>query len=369
MHTIDRPLLLTTLTLVLLGFFIFSSASLGLLARSEGARFSSVALNQLILGVGGGCIALLVASRVPYNLYRRFAPHFFVVALIVTFLVFVPGLGFSTKGATRWIDLLGFSFQPSEFLKVASVFLLASYYATHHRTVHTLKWGFAPLLIGLMLVAVPMLLQPDTGTFITIASALVGIFVAAGGRLSHLLILVLIGCLGLGVLALARPYVMDRITTFLDPTVDPLGAGYQINQSLIAVGSGGWFGRGYGQSVQKFNYLPEPTGDSIFSVAAEELGFVGGVAVILLVLFFGYRVLHVATRARDRFGGLVTLGIAILIVSQSFMNIGAMLGVVPLTGVPLIFISHGGTALFFALASVGIVLNVSRYSRPSLGLP
>ncbi len=365
MRTIDRPLLISTLALVVVGFFIFSSASLGLLARSEGARFSSVAISQLVLGVGGGCVALFVFSRIPYTLYRRFSPHLFIIAFILTFLVFVPGIGFSAKGAARWLHVFGLSFQPSEFLKLASVFLLASFYATHYQKVRTFTWGFVPLLAGLALIAIPMLLQPDTGTFIIIGAALVGVFIVAGGRLSHLLILLLITLMGLGGLALARPYVMDRITTFLDPTVDPLGAGYQINQSLIAVGSGGWFGRGYGQSVQKFNYLPEPIGDSIFSVAAEEFGFVGSVAVLLLFLFFGYRVLMVAARARDRFGGLIAVGIAILIVSQSFVNIGAMLGVVPLTGVPLIFMSHGGSALFFSLASVGIVLSVSRATRPA----
>jgi cell division protein FtsW len=153
---------------------------------------------------------------------------------------------------------------------------------------------------------------------------------------------------------------MDRVMTFLQPSADPQGSGYQINQSLIAIGSGHWVGRGFGQSIQKFSYLPEPIGDSIFSVAAEEFGFIGSVCILLLFLFFAFSGLKIAARSPDYFGGLVVVGIVILIVSQSFMNIASMLGVMPLTGEPLLFISHGGSAMLFALAEVAIILNISR---------
>jgi cell division protein FtsW len=185
---------------------------------------------------------------------------------------------------------------------------------------------------------------------------------AAGTRLRHIVILGSVLVAGLVILALARPYLLDRVMTFVNPVEDPTGSGYQIKQSLIAVGSGGVFGRGFGQSVQKFHYLPEPIGDSVFSVAAEEFGFVGSVVIIGLFVFFAIRGLHIAARTPDRFGGLTVVGIVILIVTQSFLNIASMIGLVPLTGEPLVFISHGGTALMFALASVGIVLNISRYA-------
>jgi len=161
--------------------------------------------------------------------------------------------------------------------------------------------------------------------------------------------------------AFSRPYVMDRFTTFMNPENDPLGSGYQIQQSLIAVGSGGAFGRGYGQSIQKFEYLPEPIGDSIFAVYAEEFGFVGSVFLIGLLSFFTFRGFKIATEAEDLFGMLLVVGFMTLIVSQAFLNIGAMLGVAPLAGLPLPFISHGGTALIAVMASMGIVLNVSKY--------
>jgi cell division protein FtsW len=186
--------------------------------------------------------------------------------------------------------------------------------------------------------------------------------VAAGVKFRHLALLALVIGLGLTVVAFARPYVMDRITTFLHPTDDPRGSGYQVKQSLIAVGSGSVFGRGFGQSIQKFSYLPEPIGDSIFSVAAEEFGFLGSVILIGLFIFLAVRGLTIAARAPDRFGALTIVGIVILLTSQSFINIGSMLGLMPLTGEPLVFISHGGTSLLLALASVGVVLNISRYA-------
>jgi cell division protein FtsW len=192
-------------------------------------------------------------------------------------------------------------------------------------------------------------------------SAGVAIAITAGIRVQHIALLGAVLLLGIFILALSRPYLLERVTTFMDPLHDPSGSGYQIKQSLIAIGSGGWFGRGFGQSVQKFSYLPEPTGDSIFSVAAEEFGFAGSVALVGLFVFFALQGLKIASHAPDRFGGLTVIGVVILIITQTFVNIGSMVGLIPLTGEPLTFISHGGTSMLFALAGVGIVLNISRY--------
>jgi cell division protein FtsW len=178
-----------------------------------------------------------------------------------------------------------------------------------------------------------------------------------------MMILAMIGAMGIGVLAIERPYLMSRFTTFLNPGQNSLTSGYQIEQSLIAVGSGGLTGRGFGQSIQKFNFLPEPIGDSIFAVASEEFGFIGAVGIVLLFVFFAFRGLKIAGRVPDNYGRLITVGIVIMIVSQAFVNIGAMVGILPLSGIPLPFISHGGTALFMTLAEIGIVLNVSKSMR------
>jgi cell division protein FtsW len=358
---IDKTFLFTTVVIVIAGFFIFLSASLGLLAR-HGQSFTSAAFTQIFLGLFLGSIALAVLSCIPYRHYRPYALHLLVFVTIVALSVFIPHLGFSYNGARRWIHL-GVSFQPSEFFKIGVIVYFAAYLANHRERLSQLKYGFLPLLGMLALIAVVLLTEPDTGTFLVLVGAVVAMYLAAGAPWRDLLLLILLAAVAFGGLALWRPYVMDRFTTFLDPASDPLGSGYQIQQSLIAVGSGQLIGRGFGQSIQKFNFLPEPTGDSIFSVFAEEFGFVGGDLLIVMYAFMSLRGLRIASRSPDLFGGLLVVGIVILIISQSFINIGAMLGVLPLTGVPLVFISHGGTALFFALAEIGIVLNVSRFVR------
>jgi len=207
------------------------------------------------------------------------------------------------------------------------------------------------------------LLQPDTDTYIVIATSLVAMFVAAGGKWKHIMSLVVVGVLGLTFLAFTRPYVMDRIKTFIDPSSVSQSSGYQIQQSLIAIGSGGLTGRGFGQSIQKFNYLPEPVGDSIFAVAAEEFGLIGMLVLLGLYVFFAMRSLKISLTAENQFGTLLAVGIVTFIVVQSFTNIGSMAGIMPLSGVPLLFVSQGGTALLFVLAESGILLNISRTAR------
>jgi cell division protein FtsW len=361
-NPIDKPFLFTTIALVVLGFFTFSSASLGLLAR-EGARFSQVALTQIVFGILLGGIALIVLSQINYRVFKKYALVLFIISIVLTLLVFVPGLGFTHNGATRWLILGSFSFQPAELLKLGFVLYFATWLSGARQQLGQFKYGLLPLLGLLALVGTILLMQPDTGTFLVIVATAGAMFIAGGGKFRDVALLGGIGVAALGLLAYVRPYIKERILTFLDPSIDPLGLSYQIQQSLIAIGSGGWFGRGYGQSVQKFDYLPEPIGDSIFAVIAEEFGFVGGIVLLTLFLFLAFRGLRIAARSPDLFGGLVVVGIVILITSQSFINVASMVGVLPLTGLPLVFVSHGGSALFMALLEIGIILNVSRYAR------
>lgn len=354
----------TTLILVIGGFLIFMSASLGLLAR-DGASFSSVAVSQFGLGVVGGLIALFIVSAIPYRALRPYAPLIFVSALSATLLVFIPGLGLTLNGATRWIDLGFTTFQPVEFLKIGYIVFLAAWLSG--RKPATLKdplQGLIPFSVITGLVGIILLIQPDTDSLMVIAAAGLAMFFASGATIRDIILIFLVGALALGIVVANRPYVLDRFTTFLNPANDPLGAGYQINQSLIAIGSGGIVGRGFGQSVQKFNYLPEPTSDSIFAVYAEELGFVGTFGLVIAFLTLAFRGLFVAARAPDMFGGLIAVGIVTLIIVQTFLNLGSMLALFPLSGMPLVFISHGGSALFFALIGVGILLSISRYRTP-----
>lgn len=358
--SVDTVLLALIVLMVAGGFLIFSSASLGLMAR-DGASFGSVAFSQFAFGVVGGGIALLLMSNVFYRHWRKYAFYLFILSLIATVAVFIPGLGMTHAGATRWLDLGITTVQPSEFLKIGFVVYLATWLSGVHDRIAHWRYGLLPFIVIVGLVGAVMLPQPDTDTFLIMAFAGMAMFLAAGARWSHIGLIIFTGVILLAIVAVTRPYIMDRFTTFLDPDADPLGSGYQIQQSLIAVGSGGITGRGYGQSIQKFEYLPEPIGDSIFAVYAEEFGFIGSIILILSLVFLTFRGYRIATEASDIFGTLLVVGFMTIIIAQSFLNIGAMIALAPLSGLPLPFISHGGTALLATLASLGIVLNVSKY--------
>lgn len=358
----DPVVFTSVVALVIGGFLIFMSASLGLLVQ-DGARFSDIALSQFLFGIVGGFLALYVTSHIPYRLWRHYGLYLFIAAVIIMLLVFVPGIGLELNGARRWLDLGVTTFQPAELLKIAYVLYLGAWLSQRRAKKKRFLARVAPFSIITAVAAALLLTQPDTGTFLVIAAAGGAMYFASGSKWRDLGVLALAGIIALSGIVFSRDYALSRLKTFIDPAADPLGSSYQIQQSLIAVGSGGAIGRGFGQSVQKFNYLPEPTSDSIFAVFAEEFGFLGSMLLVFGFMVFGLRSLWLAARAPDMYGGLVTVGIAILITAQSFLNIASMLAVFPLTGLPLIFISHGGSALFMSLASVGILLNISRFKR------
>ena len=357
---VDRIFLVVVIILILFGFFIFSSASLGLLAKG-GDKYSNVAFSQTFLGLFLGSLALITTSKINYKLLRKYSFYIFLASLVLTALVFVPHIGFEHGGAKRWLLILGFSFQPSELLKITTIIYLSAWVSGIKDKVGTIKYGLLPLVIVLGAVAGVLLKQPDTDVFVITALAGFAIYFAGGGKWRHIIPILIISLVGIGIIASVRPYVRERITTFINPQANGLTSGYQIQQSLIAIGSGGLTGRGFGQSIQKFNFLPEPIGDSIFAVAGEEFGFLGTLTIVFLFVVFAIRGLIIASRTDDMFGRLLIIGIVILITAQAFLNMGAMLGIFPLTGNPLPFVSHGGTALFFTLAEVGIILNISRY--------
>jgi cell division protein FtsW len=355
---VDRPLLIILILLIASGAIIFFSASLGLLGRGA-ENYQSILLKQYGFGLLGGSAVMYALSRVKYLLLRKHAYLFFIFGVVLTFLVFVPGIGMSHGGATRWIDLGLISFQPSEFLKIGTVIYIAAILASQRRRGTQSHLALVPILGAIGLSALALLLQPDIDTLGVVFIAVIAMYITATGKWFQAFAIGIIGLVALAIMAYLQPYVMSRITTLLNPS-DFQGAGYQIKQSLIAVGSGGLTGRGFGQSVQKYDYLPEPIGDSIFAVYAEETGFIGASFLILLYLAFTLRGLTIASRVSDAFGGLLVVGIVILISAQSFINIAAMIGLLPLSGIPLVFVSHGGTALLIAMAQAGILLNVSR---------
>ncbi|HQU07796.1 MAG: hypothetical protein B7X04_00935 [Parcubacteria group bacterium 21-54-25] len=360
----DRVFLSIVAVLAIGGVAIFSSATLGLLARAD-VNIAHDALTQIVFGLGGGAIAFAFFRMAPLSWFRRMAPWIFGASLFLTLLVFLPGLGSHAYGATRWLNLRVITLQPAEFLKIGAVFFVGWFLAHNANSLADYRRGLLPFL---GIVGVPsfiLLVQPNTSTMLLIGLTAVAMYFAAGAPLRDLLAIVLVGILALSVVVLIRPYVLQRVTTFLDQGANPLGSGYQIQQSLIAIGAGGIFGRGFGESVQKFNYLPEPDGDSIFAVYAEEFGFIGSLVLISLFFALAARGITIAGQAPDRFSGLAALGFSWLLASQAFINMGAMLGIIPLTGLPLPFISHGGTALLVAIAEAGFILNVAAHRRTS----
>ncbi len=354
----DKLLLTATIVLVLVGSIVYVSAAFSLLAKSP-SLFVSAVSSQFALGLMGGSALCYILFRTPTQQIRAWAYIFFGLSLFATCLVFIPGIGVTVNGASRWVSLFGLSFQPSEFLKIGVVLATAAWISSGRDRIEHLK-GLLPVLGILALAGVLLLLQPDTDTFIIIGAASFAMLLAAGmkwriaiGSLATALVL-------LGLLVFMRPYLLERVVSYMNPTADLQGSGYQVHQSLIAIGSGEMSGRGFGQSIQKYGYLPEATTDSIFAVYAEEFGFVGSTMLILIYLIFGLRGLWVAGHAEDKFSALLAVGIVVIIVFQAFFNIASMTGLLPVGGLPLPFMSHGGTALLCTLAMAGLLLNVSR---------
>jgi len=358
----DRMFFMLVLGIVLAGLAIFSSAALGLLAR-ESSSVSKDILLQAGLGLGLGFLSLFAARAIPFSLIKRFAPYIYGATILFTVLVFVPGIGFRSGGATRWINLGFTTVQPAEFLKIGFVLALAWWLAPRARQLANPKKGLIPFVLMLLMPSALLLAQPNTSTTLLIVATGSIMYFSVGAPWRDFGILVLGVILILGAVIFVRPYVLERIKTFIDPSANSLSSGYQIQQSLIAIGSGGLLGRGFGQSVEKFNYLPEPDGDSVFAVFSEEAGFIGALILVALFVALAARGIVIAGDSQDLFGGLVALGFSFIIILQSFINIGAMLGIIPLTGLPLPFISHGGTALMAALIMCGLILNVASHRK------
>lgn len=359
-ENVDKFFLWVVIALLLVGVLFFTSASFGILAKNA-SKFYGVLINQFVLGLLGGLILLYIAQRVPYVYWRKHAFYIFLFAILLTAAVFIPGLGFRHGGAMRWLNLGPISFQPAEFLKIAFVLYFAGWLSWMKSRAQDMRFSIVPLVIMLGIIALVLFRQPDTKSFILMSAAAVAMLVVYGIKWRQLLLFGLILSVGLGILLFFQPYLRERVLTFIDPSRDNLGASYQLQQSLIAIGSGGVVGRGIGQSVQKFSYLPEPQGDSIFAVIGEEVGFIGSVLVIVLYVLFALRGFRIGYHAPDDFARLLVVGLVTLFTAQSFMNIASITGLFPLTGVPLVFISHGGTALAISLGAIGIILNVSKY--------
>ena len=333
--------------------------------KIETAFMSDTAWKQILLTVAG-IILWAVVSQINYLVWKRFSPMLYVIGVFLLLLLFHPAFGKTLNGATGWLDFGSFfpSIQPVEFVKIATILYLARWLEPKVHELKTLDAGFIPFGIIVGVVILLIAAQPDFGGFLVLFPVCLVMFYVAGARLKHLLMVFLVSLMLCVIGITAFKHIRDRFSDFMDPTVDPSNknVGWQIQQSLIAVGSGGFMGRGINKSVQKMGYLPEVERDTIFAAIAEETGFRGTLALILVYLFVCWRGFVIAYYAPDKFARYASLGLSFLILWQAFVNIAVTIKLFPLTGITLPFISAGGSSLLINLFSVGILVNISRYS-------
>ena len=355
----DRLFLLLSAILVIFGLVMLASASSPAGYSKFGDTFYFIK-KQLLFGLLPGLFLFLVLARFNYHLLQKFSWLIYLFSLVILALVFVPGVGLVFNGSHSWIQFFGLSMQPSEFAKLAVIIILAKL-LSESKDLSDWKNNLMPIFVMLMPPVLLIAAQPDIGTLSILVVIIFVMLYLADIPKVYLFILSLVGAACFVALLLIIPNRGQRITTFLHPELDPQGKGYQINQSFLAVGSGGIWGLGLGHSRQKFQYLPEVQADSIFAVIAEEMGLLVVSALVLLIAFLGLRGFKISKGAPDQFGRLLAAGIMVWFVWQSFLNIGTTIGLLPLTGVPLPFISHGGSAMVVLLAGFGIVANISKH--------
>ncbi len=352
-HSSDYIILFCVLFLTAFGLVILSSASsdLGRIKFDDSYYYLK---HQLLYGLGLGIAGFIFGFSFYYRYYQKFAPFFLVACIALLILVFTP-IGFEAGGAARWINVGSFTFQPAEAVKVLFLMYMAAWLLK--------KPNLLSFLFVNGTIAVLLLLQPATSAVLILFASVLIMYFMSGVSLKYITVLVMIAVLGVSLLFLFSGYRRERIIGFLNPEKYSETSGFQLTQALTAIGSGGWWGVGYGQSRIKYSSLPETIGDSIFAVVAEEWGFVGASALIIIFLLLIVEGFWIAKRSGDAFGKLLISGFISLIGIQAFVNMAAISGLIPLTGVPLPLISYGGTALAADLTALGIVLNVSRYAR------
>jgi len=357
---IDYPILITVFLLVVFGLTMLASASSDLGKSRFDDPYYYVS-HQLIYGLSVGIAGFLLGLFIPYRSYKKFSAFLLFITIGALILVFTP-LGVNSGGAERWIALGPITIQPSEILKVTFIMYLAAWLASAKGRRGESFWeGFMPFLAVSGIVALLLILERSTSSVIIIMASGLIVYFISGAKKLYILYTVALGILAVSLLILLTPYRLERVKTFFDPSKDTQGQSYQINQALTTIGSGGVWGVGYGESVAK-RYLPERVGDSIFAIIGEEFGFVGSSALIFAFFFLVFRSYQLAKRVGDKFGKLLLMGFGSVIGVQVFIHIGSNSGLIPLTGVPLPFISYGGTALVAFLTMSGIMLNISKHS-------
>lgn len=358
---LDYQLLLSVLGLIVIGLIVVYDVSVVQAFKDYGDKYFYI--RQQLIWMCLGLLALFFFSKLPYQYLKVIALPFLVLSVVLLLAVFIPGLGISAGGAHRWLRIGPASLQPAEIVKLASIIFFASLFENAVSERYK-KFKIAPFAIILFAIsAIVGVFQKDLGSTIVFFLTSIAMFVIAGGPLSFFAILGPVSLIGFVVFTFSSVYRKQRILAFLDPFSDPQGYSYHIAQVLIALGSGGFFGLGLGQSRQKFEYIPEVTTDSIFAVVGEEFGFIGAILLIILISFLVYRGFKIAENTNDQFGKLLAFGLTFWLGMQTVVNLAAMVSLIPLTGVPLPFISYGGSAILSNLVAVGILLNISKSAK------
>ncbi len=358
--SLGRTIFFVTFGLFVFGLLMLSSASSvkGISSFDDSLYF----LKKQFIGGLIGIIGFLIAAVLPYNIWRQLALLIFIFCLILLVLVFSPA-GLKIGNSSSWINLGFISFQPAELAKIGLIFYLSAWLSSRNKKIETFEEGTVGFIFIVALVGILILFQPDFGTLFIIGSIALGLFFLGGGKFSHFVAMLLVGFfLFLGIISVF-PEKAQRLNTFLNYEKDPLGSGYQIKESLISLGSGGLFGKGFGYSSQKWNFLPEPAGDTIFAIIGEELGFIGALVILGTIMFLGLLCLSVGKKSDDFFAKLCAAGVGIMILVQSIINMGGVLNVFPFTGVTLPLISHGSTSLIVTMFSLGVVVNIAKSQK------
>lgn len=359
-HRPNLGLLVGIMALLLIGTALMSSASVVLAQQVAGDP--NYYFREHLIALAIGLPVAFIGYKIDYKYWRKLAPLMMLGTVVLLALVLIPGIGMYHGGARRWLTW-PITFAPAEIYKLALVLYLAAWFEKRQAEVKSFAYSTVPFLIILAVTAVLIMKQPDTGTFVTVAGVAASMYFVAGASWSHIIGLIGLAVAGFIFLLQTAPYRMQRFMIFLNPTSDASGAGYQINQALLAIGTGGLFGLGFGHSRQKFNYLPEASTDSIFAIAAEELGFFLSAGIILLYIYVAAQGFKVAQKAPDTFSRLVATGITSWIIIQATINIFAMMSLIPLTGVPLPFLSQGSTSTLVLMLASGILLHISKHTE------
>ena len=358
---IDLVLLISVIAISIFGIImIYSSSNIWAEYKFNDA-FKYLKMQGLFLIVG--IVLMIIISKIPYKYYLDKANIILVICFVLLILVLIPGIGKIRNGSRSWFGVGGLGIQPSEFMKLALIIFISKYLHKNERNNISIKKDILPILFITLLTFGLIMLQPDFGTGVIVVMSIIGILFISGLKMKFFIIAGLVGVVGAVVLILIAPYRFERILSFINPWVDPLGTGFQAIQSLFAIGPGGLLGLGLGNSIQKHFYLPEPQTDFIFAIISEEFGFLGVLIVSALFLTIIYRGMKISLNAKDLFSKYLSFGITFSLAFQALLNLMVVVSLIPITGVTLPFLSYGGSSLLITLCSMGILLNISRFQK------